>query len=149
MARRRTLSEREISGLMRGAWKLYKRGKQNEAWGMFQRVIKSDPFHPGAWYGIGKIWFQRGRYRDAKTCFRKAWLLGKRWYFLFDYGRACVRMRWFSEAQKVYRVLATFYGERRALLFQEWWERESFGLSKGASVVEENAGIPLLLSCVA
>jgi len=98
------LTSEEIKTIIKLAWELVKDNKLALAYDQFEKVLNvNNPSNPEALYGIGIIFRKRKRYREAKTCFNKAYQNDRgNPLYLREYGNACGEMRWYSEAIKAW-----------------------------------------------
>lgn len=102
---KRKLSYKEIKETVENGWRLFKHGNTVLAYDQFEKILNAADSrkYPEIWSeamaGIGMIFKERKRFREAKTCFKKAYEKNSRnIMYLIEYGDSCKGMRWHSEA---------------------------------------------------
>lgn len=101
------LSKDEIKGTFETAWKCFNGNKLTLAYDQFEKILYAYPSNSEALYGVGKIFIKWGKYREAKTCFKKALNNKKnnkknKEQYVYEYGNACIKMKWYSEAISIW-----------------------------------------------
>lgn len=115
MPGKRKLTPKEIKETLKNGWYLFKQGKLVLAYDQFEKILnaKLSYIHPkiyaNAMFGVGMIFKDRKRFREAKTCFKKAYEKNSgNIMYLREYGGACKGMQWYSEAIRAWEECLLF-----------------------------------------
>lgn len=115
MPAKRKLTPSEIKETLRNGWSLFKQGNLVLAYDQFEKILNAKPYcippkiYAEAMFGVGLIFKERKRFREAKTCFKKAYKKNSRKIiFLREYGYACKCMKWYSEAVRAWEECLRF-----------------------------------------
>ena len=115
MPGKRNLTSKEIEETLKNGWHLFKQGKLVLAYDQFEKILNAKKtqifpeIYAEAMFGIGLIFKERKRFREAKTCFKKAYENNSRnVIYLREYGEACKEMKWYSEAIRAWEKCLQF-----------------------------------------